>query len=191
VLRKRGRATPPPPPPDPVGSLDLAQVPARLQQAVAQAVDAHRRWQQVVAAVSAGPVAERLGVLGGQVVAGVLEVHATALRIGEIDAVLAALDPDGATAAYKAARRAAADGRPPAELDALEARFASVQRIMNAVDDAEARLRVLDARLLAAVARAAEVALVADPTGLVAVGADLDGVVDELGALRGAMASLS
>ena len=73
---------------------------------------------------------------------------------------------------------------------ALEARFASVQRMLNVVADADEQLRVLDARLLAAVARGAELAVTADTAALASVGSDLEGVVAELGVLRGALTSL-
>jgi hypothetical protein len=63
--------------------------------------------------------------------------------------------------------------------------------MLNLVADADERLRVLDARLMAAVARCAELALTADATGLSSVGDDLDGVLVELGALRSALVDLS
>jgi hypothetical protein len=143
-----------------------------------------------VAGLAPGPLAERLTELGARVDAAVDDVRATATRVGEIERAVEALDPEGAQAAYKAAKRAAADGNPPPEMDALEARFASVQRIMNAAADAEDRLQVLDARLLAVLAQATEVALVADPLRLDAVDSDLAGVTGELGALRGALSSM-
>lgn len=192
VFRKRAPG-PPPPPADPVGALDLGAVPARLVGAVEQAVDAYRRWQQVTGTVAPGPLADRLQQLGVQVQAGVLELYGTAARVGEVERILQALDPDGATAAYKAARRQASVGQAPPEMEALEARFASVQRMMNLVADAEEQLRGIDARLLAAVARGAEVAITADADagGLTRLGADLDGVIGQLGAVRSALASFA
>lgn len=190
MFRKRA-APPPPPPPDPVASLDRALVPPRLLPLVDDAIGAYRRWQQVASSLAAGPLADRLVMLGDQVRDGVLDVHAAAVRVGEVERVLAALDPDEATAAFKAAKRRAAEGVEPPELEALEARFSSVQRMLNLVADADERLRVLDARLMAAVARCAELALTADATGLSSVGDDLDGVLVELGALRSALVDLS
>jgi peptidoglycan hydrolase-like protein with peptidoglycan-binding domain len=164
-------------------------VPLRLRDEVEGAVHAFRRWQQVTATLVDGPLAERLGELGAQVQAGVLELYALVVRIGEVERVVGALDPDGATAAYKAARRRAADGHPPPELDALEARFQSIQRMLNVVADAEVQVRVIDARLLAAVSRGAELVVTADPRGLTTMSADLDGVVAQLDAARRALAS--
>jgi hypothetical protein len=192
VFRKRASSghQQPPPPADPVGVLDRSVVPGRLLGLVDAAIDGERRWHRVVGAVQPGPLAERLEALGQQVVAGVLELYAVAVRVGEIEGVLAALDPDDATAAYKAAKRRATDGAPVPELDALEARFSSVQRLLNVVADAEQQLQLLDARLLAAVARGAELAVTADPRGLTTMGADLESVVGELGALRTSLVTL-
>jgi hypothetical protein len=67
----------------------------------------------------------------------------------------------------------------------------SVQRLLNTLDDTDDRLRLLDARLGAAVAQAAEVALdVAGPSAADALDAELAGVVDELAALRSALDEL-
>jgi hypothetical protein len=67
-----------------------------------------------------------------------------------------------------------------------------VQRLLNALDDTDDRLRLLDARLGAAVAAAAEVALgAAGRGGVDALDAELDGVVAELDALRDALTELS
>ncbi len=186
----RRRQAPPPVPVDPVAALDLSLVPPHLVRLVHGAIEARQRWVSVVGGLAGGPLADRLHELGQRVDAGVLDVHATAVRVGEVARVLQTLDPAGATAAYKDAKRRAAEGSPPPELDALEARFASVQRILNSSADAEERLRVLDARLLAAVARAAEVALTADATALGALDADLGDLVSELGSLRTALTTL-
>lgn len=193
VFRKRassGRPQAPPPPADPVGALDRSVVPGRLLGVVEAAVDADRRWHRVVETVQAGPLADRLDVLGQQIQAGVLELYAVAVRVGEIEGIIDALAPADATAAFKAAKRRSADGDVVPELDALEARFSSIQRLLNVMADAEEHLQVLDARLLAAVARGAELAVTADPRGLTTMGADLDAVVGELGALRGALVAL-
>jgi hypothetical protein len=86
---------------------------------------------------------------------------------------------------YKRAKRVEGDD----ELEAVLAqRFASVQRLLNALDDTEDRLRLLDARLGAAVAGAAEVAL--GTAGGDALGAEMDGVVAELESLRAALHEL-
>lgn len=175
---------------DPIATLDLAAVPTRLVGLVRDALDARHRWLEISDLVAAGPLADRLREMGERVDAGVLHLHATAVRAGEVERILATLDPVGAADAYKAAKRRAVDGHPPPELEALEARFTSVQRILNASADADERLRLLEARLLAVVARGAEVALTADPIAVQALDHDLSGLVGELGALSNALRSL-
>jgi hypothetical protein len=117
--------------------------------------------------------------------AGVLAVWETALRATDIERTLATLDPERVTAEYKRAKRA---GDEPDVEAALGQRFMSVQRLLNTLDDTDDRLRLLDARLGAAVAQAAEVALdVAGPFAADALEAELTGVVDDLAALRSAL----
>lgn len=180
-------------PPDPAGAgpPDLSGLPLRLVEPALAAHDAGQRWHAVVAGMSPGPLATRLAELGARVDAGVTEVFVTARRVGEVERVIATLDAEGAAAALKAARRRAGAGDTPAELPALEARFASVQRLLNAAADAEQQLPVVEARLLAAVARGAELALTADDASIGGLDADLESVVGELGALRQALASLN
>ncbi len=187
MFRRRRTPELPPAPPTP----DLTGVPPRLEGAAVAAYEAGQRWRGVVADMAPGPLAGRLAELGARVDAGVAEVLAAARRVGEVERVVDGLDPAGASAALKAARRRAAAGQEPPELAALEARFASVQRMLNAAADAEARLPVLEARLLAVVAKGAEVALTADDGGVGTLDADLESVVGELGALRQALATLN
>jgi hypothetical protein len=174
-------------PADPLAHVDPTAVPRRYAGHVASALDARRRWQELAGSMRAGAVQERLADFGAQVDDGVLAVWDTVQRMTEIERVVGTLDLDRVTDELKRVRRdPAAD---PAMVEALNARFVSVQRMMNAVDDADSRLRLLDARLGAAVARAAEVALTAG-AGPANAGDDLAGVVTELGALRAALDDL-
>jgi hypothetical protein len=175
-------------PQDPLGQVDPAAVSPRFSRPVADALDARRRYADVLAGVRDGPVRERLADAGGRLDAGVAAVWDIAQRATQVERTLAALDPERVTDEYKRAKRGGAD--PELEA-ALAQRFGSVQRLLNALDDTDERLRLLDARLGAAVAGAAEVALGASGAG----GADrlsteLDGVVTDLGALRTALDEL-
>jgi hypothetical protein len=116
-------------------------------------------------------------------------VWETARRATDVARTLDALDPDRVTDDYKRAKRSGDDPRLEA---VLAQRFDSVQRLLNTLDDTDERLRLLDARLGAVVAGAAEVALgtVAGARDVDALGAELDGVVDDLGALRAALDEL-
>ena len=171
-------------PGDPVSRLDLSALPLRLAPVVADAVDANTRWRDVVDSMGDGPIGERLSKIGERIERGVVDMHATALRVGDVERVLEAVAADRAIADYKRAKRAASGGAEPPELGALRERFESAQRLLNIVADAEERLRIVDARLAAAVARGAEVALTASEPGLSEMDGDLGHVLDELTALR-------
>ena len=179
MLRRRRPA------PDPLGHVDPAAVSPRFAGYVADALGARRRFAGLLAGVREGPVRDRLVEAGARLDAGVLAVWETARRAGEIEHTLDALDPERVAGDYKAARRTEGDD----ELEAVLAqRFASVQRLLNALDDTDERLRLLDARLGATVAGAAEVAL--GTAGADALDTDLDGVVGELESLRAALHEL-
>ena len=172
---------------DPLAHVDPSTVPPRWAPPVADAVAARQRWQQLVAGLREGPVRDRLTELGQRVDEGVAAVWETVLGAVEAERVASGLDVERVTDDYKRVKRdPAAD---PALVEAMSARFQSVQRVLNALDDTDARLRLLDARLGAAVARGAEVALAAG-TGSEELGAELDSVVGELGALRDSLTLL-
>jgi len=166
---------------------DLAPLPARWQPFVADAVEVRRRWQEVVAGLRDGPVRDRLVELGDKIDAGVLAVHATASRAADADRIASTLDADRVTEDYKRAKRD--PSVDPVLLDAMTERFTSVQRVLNALDDVDRQLRLLDVRLGAVVARGAEVALTAGQ-GSDELGRELDAVVAELGALQQSLDSL-
>jgi hypothetical protein len=175
-------------PEDPVAhEVDPAQAPRRLVPIVADTLRTRQRYRDLVEGVRPGPVRDRLEASQAQLDTGVLAVWATARRVGELERVLAALDPDRVTDEYKAAKRS---GVAADVLAAHEARFGSVQRLLNAMDDAEERLRLLDVRLDGLVARGAEVVLGAG-AGLDQLDAELSSVVSELGALRAGLDELS
>jgi hypothetical protein len=178
----------PEPPVDPVAQVDPRAVPRRFAGAVAEAVAARLRFRHVLEGLRPGPLRDRLDELSPKVDAGVLAVWETVQRAAEVERIAAGLDADGVLADYKRARRDTST--PPELMAALEERFESVQRLLNVVDDVDQRLQLLDARLGAAVARAAELAVVAADDPAVSLGEELDAVVSELGHLRDTMAAL-
>lgn len=182
MLRRRRR------PDDPLAHIDPAATSPRFARAVADALDARHRFADVAASVRPGPARERLAAASARVDAGVAAVWEIAERATAIERTLATLDPQRVTDDYKRARRS---GASPELEAALGQRFASVQRLLNTLDDTDERLRLLDARLGAAVASAAEVALGAsDAADTSALDAELDGVATELDALRRALDEL-
>lgn len=171
-----------------MAAVDPAAVSPRFAPRVADALGARARYADMVAGVREGPTRDSLAAIGERVDAGVLAVWATAQRATEVERTLTSLGPERVAADYKQAKRAASDPQLEA---VLAQRFASVQRLLNTVDETDDRLRLLDARLGAAVAGAAEVALgVAGAASPEALGAELDGVVVELDSLRRALDEL-
>jgi small-conductance mechanosensitive channel len=181
-------------PPEPVDVVQPSTLPVRWSPAVQRVLTARASYRQLVGSLRAGPLRERVVALGERVDAGVLAVWEAAQRAAELEAVLGAIDASDATAAHKEAKReleqARRAGAVPAGLEeraqALAQRHASVQRLQNVLDDTDGQLTVLEARLEAAVARIAELAFRPDEAGA-SLTADLDDVVDELGALRQAL----
>ena len=172
---------------DPLAQVDAAMVPRRYAGPVADALASRRRWQELVAGTRDGAVRDRLGGLGEQIDEGVGAVWSTVQRLIEIERVIDTMGVDRVAAELKRARRE--PGADPAMVQALNDRFVSVQRLQNVLEDADAKLRLLDARLGAAVARGAEVALVAGSAAT--VGDELGDVVVELEALRSALDDLA
>jgi hypothetical protein len=176
------------PPEDPLAHIDPSATSRRFAGAVAEALDARRRFADVVAGAAPGPVRDRLAAAAAQLDAGVAAVWDVAQRATAVERTLAALDPERVTADYKQARRS---GATPELEQALAQRFASVQRLLNTLDDTGERLRLLDARLGAAVASAAEVALgAAGGADASRLDGELEAVTQELDALRTALDEL-
>ena len=169
--------------PDPLAVVEPGSLPARYAPPVADALQRRAQYEEIVAALQQGPLRDRLREMSARVDEGVLAVWRTAQRAVELERVIATLDPDRVTAELKQARRAGA-GRDV--LEALTARFASTQRLLDALDQLRDRLPVLEAQLGTAVARVAELALVPSTgvSALDAVDDELTSLVTELDALR-------
>ena len=181
MLRRRKRA-----PAEPVAAMEVAALPPRWRVYVSDAIAAREQWHELVARMPSGPVNERLSLLSARIDSGVLAVWETARRAAEAEAIADTLDIERITAEHKRALR---EADPDPEITrALAAKFTSAQRILNAVDDAQEQLRILDIRLGAAVARAAELAVSRSTDQTLET--ELDAVVSELGALREALDGL-
>jgi len=179
-----------PTPPDPLAGVDPAAVPPAYRAPVADARRARAQFDELVAGLREGPLRDRLGELGRRVDAGVLAVWRTATQAAEIDRVTSTLDPDRVTAELKQARRSGATDDVVA---ALQERFASTQRLLNARDELRDRLPVLEARLGTAVARAAEIVLTSPASAgaeIAGLETDLERLVGELDALGAATTEL-
>jgi hypothetical protein len=130
-------------PDDPLGHVDPASTSSRFRPAVAEALEARRRYAELLAGLRTGPMRDRLAATGERLDAGVVAVWETARRATEIERTLTTLEPERVTADYKRAKRADAD---PELERVLGQRFAAVQRLLNTLDDTDGRLRLLDGK---------------------------------------------
>ena len=110
---------------------------------MAEALEARRRYAELLAGLRTGPMRDRLAATGERLDAGVVAVWETARRATEIERTLTTLEPERVTADYKRAKRADAD---PELERVLGQRFAAVQRLLNTLDDTDGRLRLLDGK---------------------------------------------
>lgn len=154
-----------------------------------QAVDAKRRFDRVVEGVAPGPLRERLVGLSGRLDDGIDESWRIAGRGHEIVSAYRTIDTESAERELAELRQAVGSRAPTAAESAtaaaLEAQLASARRLAELADGSRDRLRLLDARFDELVARTVEVSVGGgDSEGL---GQDVDGLVNELEALRIAM----
>lgn len=184
MFRRRRQA-----PADPLAAVDVSTLPASLRAPVANARRARDQFAALAASMPDGPLKERVVAMTPKVDAGVEAVWRTAANAAALEAQVGLLDPEKATADLKKARR---DGAAGDVVEAMAQRFASMQRMLNAVDEMRERMPALEARLEAAVARTAELALTA-PSAVSEIGVlegELDSVRTELDALGQAVSEL-
>ena len=154
------------------------------RRAVQDALQAQARFEEAVSETRKGPLRERMEEIAGRIDTGVDEAWRVARqgqalvearrRIDTKDAVRELAEVEG--------RQGAAYERTA---ESLRAQLASAQRLEATIDDARARLRLTNARLDEAVARAAELSVAAhDVEQLQGLGDDVDALVTDLEALR-------
>jgi len=144
-----------------------------------------------------GPLRDRLLEIASRVDTGIDEVwriarqgHAIVearshLEVESIRRELAAAEDD-------AGERWAVGSALPRTVEALRSQLEAAERMDRVIADAHSRLRLLDARLDEAVARALELSVQADrPDDLTGLHADVDVLVTEMEALRRALEETS
>jgi hypothetical protein len=155
---------------------------------VREALDAQRRYRKAVSAATEGPMRDRLIEIGERIDEGVGECWRVARRGDALVDAIGNLDPMSARRDLEAAKKEAKATRGEAQeetVKALEAQVASADRLTDVARDAQDKLRLLDARLDEAVARAVELSITADDVGeLGGLGGDVEGVVSEMETLR-------
>ena len=157
---------------------------------VRDALQARARFNEAVERTGSGPFHDRLSAIGERIGTGVEE----AWRVAQLGQVLVdarrQIDVEAATRELATVRsdadeRWAAGSSLAKTADALEAQLASAERMDKVVVDARDRLRLLNARLDEAVARAVELSVrTGDTAGVASLDTDVDALVDEMEALR-------
>ena len=162
---------------------------------VREALDAQRRYRRAVSSANPGPLRQRLVEIGERIDAGVGEVWRVARRGDALVDAIANLDSPSAHRELEEAKRAAeASPGPSAEatVAALQSQVDSANRLAAVATDAKDRLRLLDARLDEAVARAVELSIQAeDVAQLGGLGGDVEALVGEMESLRVALEEAS
>ena len=165
--------------------------PWRLFVKDAQAAQA--RFDRTVERMRPGPLQDRLRAIGSRIADGVQECWRIACQGDELQGAYQQLDVQSVQAELKQleAEKHASRGDPDhvASIDraiaAVRSQLSSAKRISDVATDASDRLRVLDAQLDEAVARAIELSVHADSVNDIApLGADVDSLVSELESLR-------
>ncbi len=153
---------------------------------VVGAQQSKERFDRMVHDMAAGPLKDRLADLASRLDDGVAESWRIARRGNDISGALARLDTVSAQAELAELRATTGNAMPERStaktIEALEAQIASADRLQRTSDDAQSRLRLLDARFDELVARGVEVSIGAGDTDV--LGNDVDGLVTELESLR-------
>jgi hypothetical protein len=160
---------------------------------VRDAQEAQARFDRTVERMQPGPLQDRLRDVGTRLADGVRECWRIACQGDELQEAYQQLDVKTVQAelnqleAEKQASRG--DANHVASIDraiaAVRSQLSSAKRISDVAQDASDRLKVLNAQLDEAVARAIELSVDADSVSDVApLGADVDSLVSELESLR-------
>jgi len=156
---------------------------------VRDALHAQKRFERTVHSLESGPLKEHLADIGERVRTGVDESWHVAKRAQAISNGIAQLDTADARrqlAALEADTSAVSERRTQTE-ESLRAQISSAERMSGVVRDAQDRLRLLDARLDEAAARAVELSVEATDEGVLGLSSDVDDVVTDMEALRQAL----
>lgn len=173
--------------------VDPFQLPEPWRHFVVEALKAQVRYQQVIGGAEAGPIRERLEAIGERIDDGVHEAWRIARRGAQL--VEARRGIDAEEASQDLARlegQGAAGSASERTAEALRSQVEAADRLDSTIAAVRDQLRLLDARLDESVARAAELSVrIGDVAELAPVGADVEGLVQEMEALRLALEETS
>jgi len=171
--------------------LDPFAVDEPWRQFVMDAQSARRRFDEAVRAMDRGPVRSRLAEISDRLDDGLAVTWRVARRGHNLMAARAGIDAPGISAELAQAEVIAgssADPRAGQTVEALRSQLRSAARMDAVIADTVSTLRLLDARLDEAVARAIELSgASSDLTHATAVDGEVDGIVGEMEALRSAL----
>ncbi|HEX7165753.1 MAG TPA: hypothetical protein VF230_02115 [Acidimicrobiales bacterium] len=188
MLRRRSRADTTGTPP-----IDLAALDDRWRRSIEDIEASRARLKGLITDCRPGPVQDRLRTIAERVDQTAVAAAQLAFRAQRAASAVRGLGLEDVRAELKRVRRQVADspdGSPghdaaAAELRALEDKHAALNQLANTADDAAEHLRLLDLRVGAAVARAAQIALLPDAdVAMAQIERDVTAVVDELAALQ-------
>jgi hypothetical protein len=157
---------------------------------VQEALRAKSKYDQAVKRVEAGPLRDRLAEIGERMDAGLDNCWHVAQQGQALADARAGIDDTStqrelAEVVQSSNQAWAANSDTQRTIESLQAQLASVKRMDDLIDDTRTRLRLLDARLDEAVARAIELSVRAtDVTDLGGLGDDVESLVGDMEALR-------
>ena len=158
---------------------------------VTDALQAQTKFRQTVVRARAGPLRDRLADLGRRLDDGVQECWRIARQGDGLQAALGHLDIDSTRQELQRTQREVTAASPEERLSleraeaAVRSQLEAAERIQRVARDAATRLRVLNAQMDEAVARAVELSVTsASEADLSPLSADVDSLVGELESLR-------
>jgi hypothetical protein len=160
------------------------------RQMVTDAIQAQSRFAETVGGARSGPLRDRLEELGRRLDDAVRECWRIACQGDALESALVHIDRGDAerevAQLQQEIRRADQLDKPSLEraLAAVRSQLASAERIERVSRDARTRLRVLNAQMDEAVARAVELSVTGTTADLSPLSADVDSLVTELESLR-------
>jgi hypothetical protein len=153
---------------------------------VRNAQTAQRKFAEAVRNARQGPLRDRLNDIGNRLADGVQECWRVACQgqvLSDARRQLETADAARELSQLQASAGAAGDAHD-ATVAALQAQLQSAQRMDRTIADARDRLRLLDARMDEAVARAIELSARGGDVDLGGLTSDVDGLVGDMEALR-------
>lgn len=151
---------------------------------------AEARYLQVLRGARAGPLTSRLEGIGTRIQDGVREAWRIAQRGQALEDGLHQLRPAETQRALQQAMQESRSNPSDSNrrrVESLQSQIATARRLQEVTRDTAEQLRLLDARLDEAVARAVELSLSGDSGKLTGLDSDVDDLVAEMEALRQAL----